>query len=274
MLAKRKSFIFFMGLTMVGLIFLQPSYAEMRISEKSLPEDTVIEEFFQAGTGLPVGKILSLRGDVIIFHRDPAVGFRAKTGLPLYQGDTIRTQNGAKIMCRLIDGSQFVLMPHSSLLILRCNYNSARKTSLSFVTLGRGDALFQVQEPADLTSFDFKIQTDTVFAQAKKADFTVKAGPEKTEIITFEESRLEATSLADPERIIFLSDFQRLVVGNELGSPFAESLSQTEAMAMKAEYRLTPQTKLFASSPEKYRTDRPQGSIEELRELEENAIDY
>ncbi len=271
--ASRIRLILFMSLSMSMIFFLRPSFSEMNISEKSLPEDIIIAELYQPGNGLPVGKIQSLRGDVVIFHRDdPAVGYRANTGLPLYQGDTIRTRNEAMMMGRLIDGSQFVLMPQTSLSILRCNYNSARKTSLSFLAVKQGEVLFKVKKLIDLASFDFKIQTETIFAQTKEADFAVKAGSDRTDIFTFEDSRLEATSLAEPERIIFLSDFQRLVAGNELGSTTIEAVSQSEAAALKAQFRLVPQSKLFASSPDKYRSDRPQDAAEELPEIEDSAI--
>ena len=268
-----KVFLTIIYLSMFGLFFSSSSFAEMNISERSLPEDTIIEELYQAGNGLPVGKIQSLRGDVIIFHGDPTVGFRARTGLPLYQGDTIRTNNNARVKGQLIDGSRFVLMPNSNLSILRCNFNSARKTSLSFLTLTQGEALFQVKEATELSSFDFKIQTDTIFAQAKEADFIVKADAVQTEIFTFEESRLEATSLDDPERIIFMSEFQRLVAVDELGSPTIENLSPMDAEAIKTEYQLKPQGKLFDSSPDKY-IKAWQGEIaDESAEIEDNVAD-
>ena len=273
MLALRHRSILSMSLTISVLFFSQPSLSEMSITEKTLPEDSIIEELYQPGSGLPVGKIQSLRGDVIIFHRDPAVGYRVKTGLPLYQGDTIRTQNEARIMCRLVDGSKFILMPQTSLSILRCSYNSARKTSMTFLGVEHGNVLFQVKKSIDLSSFEFKIHTETVFAQTQGADFVVKASSDMTDIITFEAGRMEATSLAEPERIMYLSDLQRLLVGMELGSTTIETISPSEAEAMRAEFRLVPQNGLFASNPEKYRSVRPQDPIEELLDIEKNEID-
>ena len=127
--------------------------------------------------------------------------------------------------------------------------------------------MFQVKESADLSAFDFKIQTDTIFAQAEKSNFVVKTDSDQTEIITFEESRLEATSLEDPERIIFMSEYQRLATGNELATPTIENLSPSEAGAMKAEFQLKPQGDLFDSSPDKYRTDLQQKSSAESTEI-------
>jgi hypothetical protein len=237
------------------LLFGQPSFAEMIISEKSLPADAVVEEFFQGGNGLPVGKIQAVRGEAIVFHREPTLGYQAKTGLPLYHGDTISTRNNGRILCRLVDGTIFSLVPQTTLTILRCNQNSARKTSESFLLLKHGDGRFQVKEPPELFSHEFKIQTNTTIVQTRDADFIVRASQDTSEIITFEKSRLEVTKPAEPEVIFFLSDFQRTVVEEKLGPQMVETVSQEEAEKMMAETRLLPESKLFASSAEKYREE-------------------
>jgi hypothetical protein len=247
--------LIYICLFMLLLLFGQPSFAEMIISEKSLPADAIIEEFFQGGSGLPVGKIQAIRGEAIVFHLEPTVGYQAKTGLPLYLGDTISTRNNGRVLCRLIDGTVFSLVPQTTLTILQCNHNSARKTSVSFLALKHGDGRFQVKEPAELFSHEFKIQTNTTFVQTRDADFIVKASQDTTEIITFEKSRLEVTNLAEPEVVFFLSDFQSAVVEEKLGPQTVETVSQDEAEEMIAATRLLPQSKLFASSAERYREE-------------------
>jgi hypothetical protein len=232
-----------------------PSFSEMSISERALSGDMVVEELYQAGTGLPVGKIQSVRGKATIFHRDPAVGYRAKTGLPLYQGDTVRTLAEARILYRLVDGSKIVLAPETTLLIIRSTYNSTKKTSSSFLSLKRGGARIRVPESAELSSSSFKVQTESVFIDTKEADFIVKADLDKTVVIAFKESRLEVVNMADPEEMIFLSDFQRTIVKDEMDSPEVETISQEEAEALTAEFRLLPESKLYASSAEKYGSD-------------------
>jgi hypothetical protein len=237
------------------LLFAQPVFSETVILENSLPADAIIEDFFQGGSGLPVGKIQAVRGEAIVFHREPTVGYQAKTGLPLYHGDTISTRNHGRILCRLVDGTIFSLVPETTLTILQCNHNSARKTSVSFLSLKHGNGRFQVKEPAELFSHEFKIQTNTTFVQTRDADFIVKASQDTTEIITFEKSRLEVTNLAEPEAVFFLSDFQRTVVEEKSGPQMIETVSQDEAEEMIANTRLLPQSKLFASSAEKYREE-------------------
>ena len=255
MQALRKNPICILCLFLLLFLFEQPSFAEMIISEKSLPADAIVEEFFQGGSGLPVGKIQAVRGEAIVFHREPTVGYQAKTGLPLYNGDTISTRNNGRVLCRLVDGTIFSLVPETTLTILQCNHNSARKTSVSFLSLKHGDGRFQVKEPTELFSHEFKIQTNTTFVQTRDADFIVKASRDTTEIITFEKSRLEVTNLAEPEVIFFLSDFLRAVVEEKLGPQTFETVTQDGAEEMIAETRLLPQSKLFASSAEKYREE-------------------
>jgi hypothetical protein len=229
----------------------------MNISENILPADAIVEDVFQGGSGLPVGKIQAVRGEVIVYHQEPTVGYRVKAGLPLYHGDTIKTRINGRILCRLVDGTIFSLVPETTLTILKCNYNSARKDSEAFLSLKHGDGRFQVKAKAGVLSHEFKIQTYTAFVQAQNADFIIRASLNMTEIISFEKSRLEVTNLAEPEMSFFVTDFQRVFVHNEsdlqLGPQMVETVSQDEAEKMIAETRLLPQNYLFASSPEKYR---------------------
>jgi hypothetical protein len=244
------------GVSLITLLFILilPANSEMSISERSLPADTVIKDTFQAGSGLPVGKIQSVRGETFIFHRDPTVGYRAQTGLPLYQGDILHTRAKAWILCRLVDGSKLTMAPGTVLTILQSNSNSARNSSLSFLSLKQGGVRFFVEANPEASAFEFKVQTETAFVQVKGADFIVRANPGHTEIITFEKSRLELTSLAEPEEILFLSDYQRTVVKPESVAPTAETISPLDAEARMAEFRLVPDRKLYAFGPHNDRT--------------------
>jgi hypothetical protein len=244
-----KRSIIFLLFIVAALLSWRPSFSETSISEKTLSSDTVIKEMYQPGSGLPVGKILAVRGEAIVFHRDPAMGYQTRTGLPLYQGDIIRTGTTGWILCRLMDGSRFGLMSQSTLAILQSNYNSARKTSASFLHLMQGIARFKLMRPSDLSSYEFKVQTHTATAVTSNADFVVKATPQATEIIAFDKSRLEVTGRAAPEDVILLSDFQRTVIGEKLASNTVESVAREDADAMMAEFYLTPRTNLFAAGP-------------------------
>ena len=250
---SKKKFIWLTCFMLFLLLMAPPVIGEMSMSERSLPSDTVIQNTFQAGIGLPVGKIQSVRGEIYIFHRDPSVGYRAKTGLPLYQGDILHTRKNSRIFCLLVDGSRFAMAPGTRLTLRQSNSNSARKSSMSFLSLKQGGARFYVNPRPELSTFEFKVQTETAFVQAQAADFVIKAYPVNTEISAFENSRLEVTSLAEPEEIQLLSDYQRTVVGPESVAPVVETVSSIDAEGLMAEFRLVPDNKLFASGSTNYR---------------------
>ena len=250
---SKKNFICVTCLIPLLLLIAHPAVSEMPISERSLPADTVIKDTFQAGTGLPVGKIQSVRGETVIFHRDPSVGYRAQTGLPLYQGDILHTPKNSRILCRLVGGSRLAMAPGTELTLLQSSLNSARKSSASSLSLKQGGVRFYVSPTPEFATFEFKVQTETALVRVQAADFVIKADPEFTEITTFENSRLEVTGLAEPEEIQFLSDYQRTVVRPEAASPAVETVSREEADALMAEFRLAPDSKIFASRVNNYR---------------------
>jgi len=221
------------------------SFSETGISEQTLSTDRVIKEVFQPGSGLPAGKIESVRGQALVFHRDPAVGYRAQTGLPLYVGDIIRTGKTAWILCRLADGSDFALAPETTLAILQCNLNTALKSGLSFLDLKTGGARFKLNPLTGLSSYEFKVQTAAAVVLSKEGDFIIKANAAETEITAFEKSRLQVTDMAMPEEAIILSDYQRTVVRQGMVSKTVEPVSRENAEAMTAEFDLTPRINPF-----------------------------
>ena len=225
-----------------------PALSETTISEQVLSSDIVVNDDFQPGSGLPVGKIQSVQGDAIVFHRDPTVGYRLQTGVPLYTGDIMRTRRAARILCRLIDGSSIILTPESTLTIIQSSYNSTRKTGVSFLYLKHGGARFKLNPPTDLSSYDFKVQTETAFAQAKEADFVVKAKRDTTDIIAFEDSRLEVTGMAQPEDVTYLSDLQRTLVSEEIIAPIVETLLPEDHEMYLADFHSAPRSTLLAES--------------------------
>jgi len=257
----RKNLILLACLMASFLISGRLSYSETTISEKTLSSDILVKEVYQPASGLPVGKIQSVRGEAIVFHRDPTVGYRILSGLPLYAGDIMRTRAAAWIFCRLIDGSNIVLSPLTSLTILQSNYNPARKSSVSFLYLNRGSARFTLKPLPDLSSYDFKVQTDAAFTLAREGDFVVKANPEATDIVAFENSRLEVTGVAQPEAVTILSDFQRAIVTEGNFSPTVEALSRQDIETIQANFHPAAQSTLFAvgtnTNREDSKTDEP-----------------
>ena len=247
MAASRGNFLLLMCLTASILLWGRASFSETTISEQTLTGDIVIEEMYQPGSGLPVGKIQSVRGEAIVFHRDPTVGYRIETGLPLYAGDIMRTRENAWILCRLIDGSHIVLTSKTTLTILQSSYNPSRKTSVTVLYLEYGGARFKLNPMPELSIYDYKVQTEKAFTLAREADFVVQANPEATEITAFEKSRLEVTSEAQPDEVSFLSDFQKIIISEEIISPTVETLSREDIEILMTDFGAVPARHLFSS---------------------------
>jgi len=267
MAASRGSLIFIMCLTASILLWGRASFSETTISEKTLPGDIVIEKMYQPGSGLPVGKIQSVRGEAIVFHRDPAVGYRIEAGLPLYAGDILRTREAAWILCRLIDGSHIVQTSKTTLTILKSRYNPGRKTSVTVLYLEYGGARFKLNPMPDLSAYEYKVQTEKAFTLAREADFVVQANPAATEITAFEKSRLEVTREAKPEEVSFLSDFQRIIISEENISPTVETLAREDVENLMSAFGTVPARHIFSSRPKNEDRDsnpaKPEMNIED-----------
>jgi hypothetical protein len=266
----------FLCVTALTLLWGNPSFSETTISEQTLTSDIVIKERYQPGSGLPVGKIQSVRGEAIVFHRDPTVGYRTQIGLPLYAGDILRTRETAWLLCRLIDGSHIVLAPKTILTILQSSYNSSRKISVSFLYLEQGGARFKLNPLPDSASREYKVQTEAAFVLAKEADFVVKAGPEATEITAFEKSRLEVTGMTQPEEVTFLSDFQRTIISKEITSPTVETLSREDIEILMTAFRTVPPGTLLAAGTKKEGRDSKSRDMlieEDIVEEQSEAVD-
>jgi len=175
------------------------------------------------------------------------VGYRIETGLPLYAGDILRTRESAWILCRLIDGSHIVLTSKTTLTILKSRYNTSRKTSATALYLEYGGARFKLNPMPDLSAYEYKVQTEKAFTLAREADFVIQANPGATDITAFEKSRLEVTSEAQPQEVSFLSDFQRIIVSEEIISPTVETLSREDIETLMSAFSTVPARHIFSS---------------------------
>jgi len=272
----RMKVIFLLCLTASILLWGRPAFSETAISEQTLTSDIIIKEMYQPGSGLPVGKIQSVRGEAIIFHRDPTVGYRIETGLPLYAGDIMRTRETAWVLCRLIDGSHIVLTPKTTLTIVQSSYNRSRKTSVTVLYLERGGARFKLNPMPELTAYDYKVQTDVASTLSREADFVVKANPAVTEITAFEKSRLEVTGMVQPEKVTFLSDFQRTIIAKEIISPTVKTLSREDIEILMTDFRTVPPGTLLAAGTQNEDRDTKPGDTlieEDIVEEQPETVD-
>jgi hypothetical protein len=181
-------------------------------AEALIPEGITFRESYQAGLGLPVGKILSVQGLAILLHSDGVNGYRAKIGLPLFEGDTVITLGKGRIAFKLIDGSILTLASDTKLTIEQCMFNSTHKQSSSQLFMNAGMARFEVKKLAEFELRDFKVQTKTAAMSGRSADFIIRAAEASTEVTVLEDTQLELVSLTFSESKTILSDFQRVVI--------------------------------------------------------------
>jgi hypothetical protein len=104
------------------------------------------------------------------------------------------------------------LASNSKLRLNRSAHNIQRKSSISSLSLDFGKAYFKIAKLDDFEPREFRVETSTIVAGGRQANFAILMSVESTEIVALKDTILEVMHLADPERKIFLSDFQRLVI--------------------------------------------------------------
>ena len=102
-------------------------------SKISLPAGVVMEEGFQPGLGLPVGRVLLVQGEVVIIHAEGVKAYKAQKNLPLYKGDIIITKSEGRIRLTLKDESILTLAPNTRLELKESVYDAKKKRRLSFL---------------------------------------------------------------------------------------------------------------------------------------------
>jgi hypothetical protein len=209
---KKYILMFLLSFTLINLI--QAFWYQNAWAQSMLPAGMDIKKVYQAGSGLPVGKIQSIWGDVVIAHVGAQDAYLARVGLPLFRGDTIITDHHASFSCQLKDGSTVKLAADSKLKINLSAHDALRKTSISSLALIAGSAYFQIAKLDEFDPREFNVETGFLIAGGRQANFAIFILEETTEIIAFKDALLEVMSLDDPEQKIFLSEFQRAEIEN------------------------------------------------------------
>ena len=181
-------------------------------AQSKQPESLTVNAIFQPGPGLPVGKIQSVWGYVAVMHGNVPDAYLARVGLPLFNGDTIVTPERGGFGCKLIDGSIMKLASSSKLRLNHSSHDARRKSSISSLSLDFGKAYFKIAKFDDFEPREFRVETDTIVTGGRQANFAIIMSAESTEIVALKDTLLEVMHMADPERKIFLSEFQRLVI--------------------------------------------------------------
>lgn len=210
-------------------------------AQSLLPQEITLNQIYRPGPGLPVGKIQSVWGEVVIVHTDMIDGYPAKVGLPLFKGDTIVTTENGSFGCKLNDGSIIRLSSNSKLAINQSTHDTKTKSSFSALSLIPGNGYFKIARLDEFEPREFKVETDVVVVDARKADFILMVAEGINEILALQASILQVASLEDPEQKIILSDFQRAVIQQGVLPSTVEMIPPEEAKQLVSQFYQVPE---------------------------------
>ncbi len=214
----RKFCNFFIILVFVTLFITLGS--GFSLAENMLPKKLVIKDKFAPGKKPVIGKVLSVQESVIIIHSGDASGYKAEKELPVFEQDTVITQEKGRIEILLNDESKLILASGTKLELTKSVYDSKKKTRSSFFNMLIGKARFLVTKLSNFNSSEFKVKTKTAVMGVRGSDFVVTAKPGVTEISALAKTSLEVTNTLWPDKITMLADYEKTIVKKDsLPSP-------------------------------------------------------
>lgn len=177
-----------------------------------MPKGLVINDKLSLGRGIPIGKVLSVQGNVIMIHPGDTAEYKADKELPVYERDTLITQKNGRVEILLNDESKLILASETKLELTKSVYDPKMKTRSSLINMAIGKARFLVTKQANFNSSQFKVKTNTAVAGVRGSDFVVTAKPVSTEISALSKTSLEVANTLWPDKITILSDYEKTIV--------------------------------------------------------------
>jgi len=217
-------------------------------AETLMPKGIVIKDKFLPGRGRSIGKVSLVQADVIIIHSDRKYGYRAKKDTPLFEGDTVITQDKGRIEAVLNDGSTIILVPQTSIELSGSVYDQANGIRSSLINMAIGKARFLVTKLVSFKRSEFKVKTETAIAGVRGSDFIVKTSPGFTEIAALAKTSLEVASTLSPDKLTILSDYEKTSVEKgALPSPVVK-IPAEEINQIQNEFQTSPGSRLSEGS--------------------------
>ncbi len=168
---------------------------------------------YESGAGRPVGFVSLVEGQAMIFREDSEQGDEAAPGMPLFEGDAIRTMEPGRIRIQMKDDSLITLTSQTRLTISRSLYSQEKEERASFFDMALGKARFVVKKLVGYKRSEFKVKTKTAIVGVRGSDFTVFATDSLTEVTALENTLLEVIGLIGPEvPPVLLSPFEQTII--------------------------------------------------------------
>lgn len=209
------------------------SQADNGTTEK--PAAPVIKDKFVKGSQPEIGKVLSVHDNVILIHTDDDSWYKAEKDLPVFEKDTVNTQEKGRIEILLNDGSALILGPGTKLELTKSAYDSKMKTRSSFINMVMGKARFIVTKLTNFKSSDFRVKTKTAVAGVRGSDFVVTAKSGVTEISALAKTSLEVTNTLWPDKVTILSDYEKTTVQQDAPPTSVEKIPPDEIKQIQNE---------------------------------------
>ena len=211
-------------------------------AEDLIPKGMVINDIYQRGIGHPVGTVALTQGDVVIIHRDDDVGYRARTGLDLFQADTVVCLEKGRAMVEMADGSRLTLASRTRLKVNRSLYDEAAKDRSSFFSMATGKARFWITKLISFKRTEVRVITPTAVVGVRGSDFVVAATQTATQVTTLGDTELEVVNQFLPEQPpLILNDFQQTSIeGQEPPTP-AIDIDPAQVADIVQDVPVTPQ---------------------------------
>jgi hypothetical protein len=213
----------------IYLLGAMAAFAETSLNIHSID----IVEDYQAGIGLPVGKIVMATGNAVIVHLNEISGYKATQDLSVYRGDTILTDRLGKVIIALLDQSQLSVGANSNLQLNKIVFQPRRLKRNSFIKMSAGKARFSVQKLKSFSEKRFRVKTTTALIGVRGSDFMIIAQTDTTEISAFENTELALTGLEMPDMPpVILNSFEKSSVlsGQMPLSPMPMSIEEIDSL--------------------------------------------
>lgn len=225
---KAKDVALSMTIAMVLISWFMPAGV---YAKSVIPDNLVIMKIYRRGIGDSVGKIVSASGKAFIMHSDRKYGYVARQGLPVYEGDTLFTREGGRMIAVMNDNSRISLTSKSSIIVNKSIYDPAGKSRVSFMHMLAGKIRFIVTKLADYKYSRFNVRTKSSVVGVRGSDFIIQSMDGREKVTTLQHTLLAVSDINHPEAPpVMLRDFQQLdmIPGAPFGSPVDLPRDQVE----------------------------------------------
>jgi len=134
-----------------------------------------------------VGKVISMKGEVLIVHKDEAKGIKVKVSDAVYQYDTIQTLKDSRVQILMEDDSLINLGENAKIYLKEYIYTPEENRRSSTLDLLSGKARFIVGKIFTARDSKFQVNTPTSVIGVRDTYFIVwVVSPELTTVITMD----------------------------------------------------------------------------------------